>query len=86
MRWLTQLQRYRDAEDREGPISWSGPVLAGDRLVLTASNGQMTFVSPTDGAVRTTVDIGRPVSLPPVVAGNRLYILDDDGRLTAYRG
>ncbi|MEA3046981.1 MAG: hypothetical protein QOJ53_1313, partial [Sphingomonadales bacterium] len=23
--------------------------------------------------------------LPPVVAGNTLYVLDDSGRLTAYR-
>ena len=85
VRWLTQLQRYRDAEDREGPISWSGPVLAGDRLILTGSHGQMTFVGPTDGAVQASVAVGAPVSLPPVVAAGTLYVLDDTGRLSAFR-
>ena len=31
------------------------------------------------------VDIKAPVSVAPVVANNTLYILDDSGRLTAFR-
>ncbi len=85
IRWIAQLARYRDAEDRQGPIFWRGPVLAGNRLVLTSSTGQIAFVSPTDGSILSTVDHRTPISLPPVVAGSTLYILDDQGRLTAWR-
>lgn len=85
IRWISQLPRYRDPEDRQGPIFWRGPVLAGNRLVVVSSQGQMAYVSPTDGAIQSTTGRGSPFSLPPVVANNTLYTLDDSGRLTAWR-
>jgi outer membrane protein assembly factor BamB len=85
VRWLSQLTRYRDPEDRQGPIYWRGPVLAGNRLVLASSTGDIVYASPVDGTVQATVQHRTPISLPPVVAGNTLLILDDEGRLTAWR-
>ncbi len=85
VRWISQLTRWRDAEDRQGQIFWRGPVLAGNRLILASSAGQIAFVSPSDGSVYSTTDTRTPISLPPVVANNTLYILDDSGRLTAWR-
>src|SRR5690606_23931816 len=38
VRWVRQLQRYKDEKDREDPIFWSGPVLAGDRLLVGGSH------------------------------------------------
>ena len=85
IRWIAELPRYRDPEDRRGPIFWRGPILAGNRLVLTSSTGQIAFVSPTEGIVLSTLDARTRFSLPPVAANNMLYVLDDDGRLTAFR-
>ena len=85
IRWISQLPRYRDPEDREGPIFWRGPILAGNRLILTSSRGQIVHVSPTDGTIQATTDARTSFSLPPVVANNTLYVLDDSGRLTAWR-
>jgi outer membrane protein assembly factor BamB len=85
VRWATQLPRWRNEKSKKGPISWVGPVLAGNRLIAASSRGQIAYVSPTDGAVQATVDYGKPISLPLVVAGNTLYILDEQGRLTAWR-
>lgn len=67
------------------PIYWRGPVLAGNRLVLAGSNGNILFVSPTDGTIQATVEHRVPISLPPIVANNTLLVLDDEGRLTAWR-
>ena len=58
---------------------------AGGRLILTSSEGQIAYVNPADGSIQATVDTRAPFSLPPVVANNTLYTLDDSGRLTAYR-
>ncbi|HYI49590.1 MAG TPA: PQQ-binding-like beta-propeller repeat protein [Allosphingosinicella sp.] len=69
----------------EGPLYWRGPVLAGNRLVLTGSNGNIIFASPVDGTIQTTVEHGTPISLPPIVSNNTLIVLDDEGRLTAWR-
>lgn len=85
IRWMTQLPRFRNEERRRDPIYWRGPVLAGNRLILASSQGHMVNVSPYDGAIHSTVEIGAAVSLPPIVAGGTLYILDDNGRLTAWR-
>jgi outer membrane protein assembly factor BamB len=85
IRWMSQLTRWRDAEDRRGPIHWRGPVLAGNRLILTNSQGQLVQVSPVDGSVLSTLDTRAPISLAPIVANNMLLVLDDNGRLTAYR-
>ncbi|MGQ0590359.1 MAG: outer membrane protein assembly factor BamB family protein [Sphingosinicella sp.] len=67
------------------PIFWRGPILAGNRLILTSSRGQIAYVSPVDGSILATVESNTTFSLAPVVANNTLYILSDDGRLTAWR-
>ncbi|HEX8241138.1 MAG TPA: PQQ-binding-like beta-propeller repeat protein [Allosphingosinicella sp.] len=85
IRWMTQLTRYRDPKDKKGRIDWVGPVLAGDRLVLANSAGQIVYVSPVDGRVQATQDTRMPVSLSPIVANNTLYILHDNGQLSAWR-
>lgn len=85
IRWLTQLERWRDAEDREGPIFWTGPVLASGRLWIASSRGYVKSVDVMTGEVADFTRLDDGVSLPPVVANNMLYILDDDGTITAWR-
>jgi outer membrane protein assembly factor BamB len=85
IRWMAQLTRYRDVKDKKGRIDWVGPILAGDRLVLANSVGQIVYVSPVDGRVLSTQTTGMSVSLQPIVANNTLYVLHDNGQLTAWR-
>lgn len=85
VRWATQLPRWRNQKNKKGPISWVGPVLAGNRLIAASSRGSVVYVTPGTGAIEATVDYGQPISLPPVVANDTLYLLDDQGRLTAWR-
>jgi outer membrane protein assembly factor BamB len=85
IRWVSQLARWEDPEDKDGPIVWQGPVLAGDRLVLLGSNGQAVSVSPYDGEVLGAIDLPGTPAVPPVVAQETLYILTDGATLAAYR-
>ncbi|WP_228244327.1 PQQ-binding-like beta-propeller repeat protein [Porphyrobacter sp. GA68] len=85
IRWITQLKRYRDEEDRAGPVFWNGPVLAGGQLWLTSSEGEIWRVSPQEGSASLFTNLGQRVSLAPVVANNTLYVLDDSGRVSAFR-
>jgi outer membrane protein assembly factor BamB len=85
VRWISQLAHWRNEHNHSGPIFWRGPVLAGNRLVLASSRGEIIFASPVDGSIVQTIQHNESISLPPVVANNTLYILDDSGRLTAYR-
>lgn len=84
-KWMTQLPRYRDEEDKKGLIDWKGPILAGDRLLLINSRGTLTSVSPYDGSIQSSIETGSAVSLSPVVANGTLYILNDAGQLAAWR-
>lgn len=85
IRWISQLGRWRKEKKKTGAIRWTGPVLAGGRLILVSTEGDMAYVDPATGTVQATQDMDRSMSLSPVVANNMLYLLADDGRLTALR-
>lgn len=85
IRWITQLPQFLKAKSKKGEIDYSGPVLAGGRLVVTGTNGAVVFVDPTTGAVQGQTSLRVGISLPPVVANSTMYILDDNARLHAFR-
>jgi outer membrane protein assembly factor BamB len=83
--WVTELPRWENEEKERDPILWRGPVLAGDRLILAGSNSQMASVSPIDGRILGMQDLGEKPAVAPVVAGNTLFLVTDDGSLVAFR-
>ena len=85
IRWINQLPRWEKMKAKSGLITYVGPVLAGERLIVAGSNGALINVSPADGSFQSQVDLKDGVSFQPVVANNTLYILTDSGRLVAYR-
>ena len=85
IRWVSQLQRYEDEKDREDVIFWSGPVLAGDRLLVGSSHGEVWSLSPYSGKRLGRVRLGGPVFLSAVVAQETVYILTDNAKLVALR-
>ncbi len=85
VRWVRALQRYTNEEDKEGPIFWSGLALAGDRLLVGSSHGELWSVSPYTGRLLGRIDVGAPVFLAPVVAKDTVYVLTDDAKLVALR-
>jgi outer membrane protein assembly factor BamB len=85
IRWINQLPQFVKAKAKKGEIDYSGPVLAGGRLIVTGSNGALIYVDPASGALQSQTNVGAPISLSPVVANSTLYILDDRARLTAFR-
>ena len=85
VRWVAPLARYEDPRDRSGPIIWTGPVLAGGRLWLANSIGELVALSPEDGREQQRFDLPDGAFISPVVAGGTLYVLTNDGTLVAYR-
>ena len=85
VRWVRALDRYESPRSKSGPIQWSGPLLAGDRLVLLSSHGQALSLSPYSGEVIGRMSLPDGAAIAPVVADGTLYILTDGGRLLALR-
>lgn len=83
--WVTQLKRYRNEEDRKGRIAWTGPLLAGGKLVLASSEGQAVIVNPSTGAVEKTLNVGGAVYIAPIAAGGQVFLLSDEGKLVVIR-
>jgi outer membrane protein assembly factor BamB len=83
--WIAELPQYRNERRRRGRIAWAGPVLAGGRLLLVSSDGDLLSVSPLTGETIEDHNLGDDTFIPPIVANETVYVLSDDARLTAYR-
>jgi outer membrane protein assembly factor BamB len=85
IRWINQLPRYEKEKKKTGQISYVGPIFAGGRLIVAGSNGVLINVDPDNGSFQSQTNVGAGISLSPVVANSTLYVLDDRGRLSAFR-
>jgi outer membrane protein assembly factor BamB len=85
VRWAQQLARFKNEEERTGPISWAGPVLAGGLLYVVNSLGQMLALSTEDGSVSASYDLPAGSRVAPVVASGTLLVVTQAGQLVAYR-
>lgn len=85
IRWVQPLPRYENPDKKKDPIRWSGPVLAGDRLIVTGSHGEVMTVSPYTGEPLGRMSVPDGILMPPVVAKETIYFLTDDADLIAYR-
>lgn len=85
IRWISQLPEFSNAKKKKGAISWRGPILAGNRLISTNSEGEIWAIEPEEGVAFMIQEVKAPISVPPVVANNILYVLDDSGTITAYQ-
>lgn len=83
--WVEQLTRYKNAKKRKGRISWAGPVLVGDHLVLVSSEGKVVKVAPQSGAVLDTIKISGGSVVSPIVADETIFILTEKGKLIALK-
>lgn len=85
VRWVTELERWKNTKKKTGPIVWSGPVLGSEKLLLVSSEKAIVTVDPYEGKVLERAKLSAPAYLPPVLAGGLAYVLTDDGKLTAWR-
>lgn len=85
IRWVTQLPQWRNARAKTGPIFWTGPVLANNRLFIASSEGDVQSVDVMTGAAAPFTKLGAGVSQAPIVANNTLYLMEDNGRISAFR-
>jgi outer membrane protein assembly factor BamB len=85
IRWATALESYDDPDDKQDPINWRGPVLVDGKLFVVGSNGKMAVVSAANGKILEKRDIPDNIMTAPVVAGGRLYLVDQDANLYSFQ-
>ena len=85
--WEIALPLFVDARPRrrEGIFAHYGPLLAGGRLIVASSDGQLRFFDPASGAQTGSLALPAGAAAEPVVAGGTLYVVTSDGTLNAFR-
>ena len=85
VRWATKLQKFENQKKRENLISWTAPVLAGNRLFLASTHGYLMSLSPYTGEVLSVVKLPAGVRMDPIVVDQTLVMLTEKADLIAYR-
>jgi len=85
VRWVRLLPSYENEKKKKDPMTWAGPVLGGDRLIVLSSDGGAISISPYTGEPLGRDEMSAGGYFAPVIADNSLYVLTDDAELSAYR-
>jgi len=84
--WVRQLPRWGNPKKQRDPITWYGPLLASDRLVVAGTSKAALAISPYSGDILGMQKLpGVASPLQPVIADGTLLLIADDGSLTALR-
>lgn len=83
--WLTQLENFKNQEKRKERTVWTGPIMAGNRLVVASSRGDVFMIDPRSGSILKEMDVKGSVFVPPVIANETVFLLTDDAKLVALK-
>jgi len=84
--WITQLPHYEDPDKRKNTLTWYGPLLVSDRLIVTGTSEDALSVSPYTGEVLGHLKLsGAAAPIAPVVADGTVLLVDNDAQLIALR-
>ena len=83
VRWISQLPRYGNVARSRDPIFWNGPLLGGRYLYCAGSTEKLIAVNPVTGDVLGEMDLPDKVSVAMVAASGKLFVVTDDGSLSA---
>ena len=88
VRWISQLRALHRTRRSEAEADHAGSArcwpATGWSLTNSRGRDRLRRRRPTARS-STTIETKTPFTLPPVVANNTLYVLDEKGRITAYR-
>lgn len=83
--WIQQLENFKNEKKRKARTVWTGPLLAGNRLIVASSEGDVTVLDPRSGSVVKEMNVKSAVFVPPVIANETVYILTDEAKLVAFK-
>jgi outer membrane protein assembly factor BamB len=84
--WVAALPRWDNPKEQKDSLTWYGPLLAGDRLIVGGSNHDLLAVSPYTGEILGRQPLsGAAAPFPPIVADGLVLVVSDKGRLVALK-
>jgi outer membrane protein assembly factor BamB len=84
--WITQLPRWEDPDKRKSTLTWYGPLLVADRLIVTGTSEDALSISPYTGEILGHITLSAAAApFAPVVAEGTVLVISNDARLLALR-
>ncbi|MBL8638879.1 MAG: PQQ-binding-like beta-propeller repeat protein [Alphaproteobacteria bacterium] len=83
--WSLPLDQLSTHEHARNSLLWQGPVMAEGKLILASPDGVLHFVSAENGQKLGEIETGEKLASAPMIAGGTLYLLAEDGTLSAWK-
>jgi len=83
--WVQQLEKFTNKKKQEGRLTYAGPMIATNRILVVSSKGELIAFDPQSGNETDRLKIGDPVYIEPIAVQDKLIVLTDDARLVAIR-
>ena len=83
--WVAELRRYENQNKKKGRISYTGPIIASNQVIVVNSLGGLISLSPQTGEKTGSLELNDDVYLEPISVGDKIFVLTDDARLIAIR-
>jgi len=74
IKWISQLPNLADKDKLQSKILYNGVIMMGSKLVISSVSGELLLVSPINGNLEKTFDIGKKISHAPIVADGKIYL------------
>ena len=86
IRWITELPGalpFGSVAAEEIP-RYVGPVVAGGKVITISEDGKMLIFNADNGLLEHDVNVGGRIVTAPQLAAGMLFVLDNNGKLTAF--
>ena len=83
--WVKSLTKFSNEKKQEGRLTYAGPMIASNRILVLSSKGELIAFDPQSGNETDRLKIGDPVYIEPIAVQDKLIVLTDDARLVAVR-
>ncbi len=83
--WVTELEKFKNTKKQKGRVTYAGPIVANNRILVASSRGELIAFDPQTGDETDRLKLGDPVYIEPIAVQDKLIVLTDDARLIAIR-
>lgn len=74
IKWISQLPDFKKAKKIETKFIYSGVVMAGDKLIISRTDGEVMVASAEDGKIEKTISLDKKLTHSPIVIDGKIYL------------
>ncbi len=83
--WLKSLNDFLTPAQRKSQVSWFGPIITHDGIIVGNSLGEILVINVQDHQLISKYQASTSMALAPVVTQNIMLILSKNGIISAFR-